>query len=183
MDILDLCAVIENERQLEGFMFAGMEKALQEMGKAHYKAAIRVLRDMHISPNPAAQVRLVVTCLHAAYEADHKYAAARHSVLDYLNPFYIQTSLQRKAAYLEAYQTAILIAICYKYLDEREAMAETIQMAYHCLYAYFKKSYKPAWMREAETEHPSLGIYVKVREQKMAEFRMIRDRLTSPLYT
>ena len=120
ISLATLKAVSANTAKLREFVETGaLQKAIQEMGGIQFEAAAMALSNMSIATDPAREVAAAITHLQAAHIAFQKLHSGRA---------YVSQATFLTAAGKDVISCCIM-AICYRYLDERALMERVLSDA------------------------------------------------------
>ncbi len=105
--------------KLQSFVKDDMAGLLYELGRSEYQAAISALNDSKESNNRQREIESAITCLRLSFEKFYKNASERSLMSAYtsaftfgiVTPFYVRSAEG-------AVECCLLIATCYKTLDE-----------------------------------------------------------------
>jgi len=118
MTLLGVCGqlipVVTNMKRLTTFILGGeLVTTLETLGYVHFESGVLALKDAQGSSNPVPEINSAITCFRTAFVS----YAPRHTPRDML------TALVHPAAlgvrHRKACESAILTAICYKWLGKQ----------------------------------------------------------------
>lgn len=97
-------------------------KILKRIGKTNYQAAIQNLQDAKISSNPKRELTLAIGHLQSAYQQFIATVPKGFSgfIISIFEDITYRYKTRSSEGYNNAYQTALLIALCYAALGERK---------------------------------------------------------------
>jgi hypothetical protein len=142
----------------KGFTRNEMIGLLQEIGYIEYGAAIQSLKDSKISSNPDREISLAVGHLQSAYQMFYRTVSQGFfkSLLHDLGDVLTFRAEQRKfKGYKGACETAILIAVCYRDLNDKGLVQRYVGLAKECFEKYSEATING---KEYYTHNPTTGV-------------------------
>jgi hypothetical protein len=142
---------VETLTGLRDFVEDQLASFLHEVGLTQFNAALRALSDASKGRDIRREVESAITHLRSAY---YTFLRAGESTWFKRIVSSFWGTQNRPNSYKDACLSCILIAICYKYLQENSLVQDYLSDAKKCF-----SNYSELWLARYEIEFPEYGIY------------------------
>ena len=184
--IQKLYSAASNVDTLHSFLTNDLANVLVTLGELQYSAAIAALKDAKGSTQPSREIAMAVTCLRLAYESFYS-AASDNSLKTKLRVFFGEETFMgmfpshRVPSSKGACESALMIAVSYRYLGEANLMNSFIQKAKQSFSIYAKYSshlaYYSRYFRGKRYSPSSAMVAQRDAEIAIQEERQELDKL------